>query len=444
MLVEAHSGALAGNDAAWEALFAAYGVHRADGMDTFVDSLEAFSIGRRVAASSSFTSMGIATVHDSGAERVLVADVAEQVGVGFADISRQTRAHLAQLLGPGLQPVNPLDVWSTGADTAELFTACMAALSDDEAVALVALAVDLVSEYDGDDAYPAAVEAMLRHTEKPVVVLSNLAAAVDQKLAARLRAQGVPVLEGTRSGLRTLSHLLACRPHLPVPAAVEAERRDRWRHLLARGRPDHATSLRLLAEYGLRTAAASPVGSSREAVDAAAAVGYPVVLKTDDPAISHKAAVGGVKLRLHDPESVAAAYGDLASRLGPRVTVQHEVPAGAELYVGLLRDPLLGPLVVVAAGGTLVGLLGARRVALPPLDEVAVRAMLGEPSMARLLDGSDLRGVVAAVLGISQIAAELGDVVDALDVNPLIVTADGAVAVDALVVPVNAPGSDAS
>jgi acyl-CoA synthetase (NDP forming) len=444
-LVEAHSGALAGDDAAWEALFAAYGVHRADGLDTFVDSLEAFSIGRRVAASSSSSaSPGIATVHDSGAERVLVADVAQRAGVGFADISPSTRARLAGLLGPGLQPVNPLDVWSTGTDTAKLFTECMAALSDDESVAVVVLAVDLVTEYDEDDAYPVAVEALLRHTEKPVVVLGNLASAVDQVLAGRLRTQGVPVLEGTRSGLSALAHLLAGRPHLPVPAVIEEERRGRWRDLLASGRPDHATSLRLLADYGLSTAAACPAGSSGEAVDAAAAAGYPVVLKTDDPTIAHKAAVAGVRLGLHDAESVAAAYGDLASRLGPRVTVQHQVPAGAELYVGLLRDPLVGPLVVVAAGGTLVGLLGARRVALPAFDEAAARAVLGELGVARLLEGSDVRSVVESVLGISQIAAELGDVLEALDVNPLIVTSDGAVAVDALVVPVAAPGSDAA
>ena len=90
---------------------------------------------------------------------------------------------------------------------------------------MVALAVDLVPEYDDDDAYPGAVEAVLRRTDKTVVVLTNLAASVDQVAAARLRSQGVPVLEGTRSGLAALAHLLALPPATPARAVVDQERR---------------------------------------------------------------------------------------------------------------------------------------------------------------------------------------------------------------------------
>ncbi len=116
--------------------------------------------------------------------------------------------------------------------------------------------------------------------------------------------------------------------------------------------------------------------------------------------------------------------------------------------MGLVRDALVGPLVVVAAGGTLVEILGQRRVALPPLDEASAAAMLDQPLVARLLAGADggrptgrLAGgfpaIVDAVLAVSQIAIELGDVIEALDVNPLLVSAAGgqAVAVDALIIP---------
>ena len=225
VLVDAHSGALAGDDAAWEALFATYGVHRVLGLDEMVDSLEAFSIGRRRLARAGH---GIATVHDSGAERVLVADVAQQLGVPFAGIGDHTKTRLRSLIDPGLDVTNPLDVWGTGADTANIFTECLAALADDPDVALVALAVDLVPEYDGDHSYPEAVEALLARTGKPVVVLANLAASVDQIAAARLRARGVPVLEGTWSGLRTLGHLLADRPAAASQGEVDERRRARW------------------------------------------------------------------------------------------------------------------------------------------------------------------------------------------------------------------------
>lgn len=446
VLVEAHSGALAGDDAAWEALFAAYGVHRARGLDELVESLEAFSIGRRVRPTSA--PAGFASVHDSGAERVLVADVAQRLGVPFAEIAPETEARLAGLLGDGLVPVNPLDVWSTGADTERLFTHCLLALAADDAVDVVALAVDLVPEYDGDDAYPAAVEAAWAQTDKPIVVLANLASAVDQAAAGRLRARGVPVLEGTRSGLGAVGHLLARRPPRPADPVVDRARRRRWVARLASGRLDHATSLRLLADYGVVTAPTQSADSVPAVLRAAETLGYPVVLKTDDTAVPHKAEVTGVVIGLRDADEAAAAYERLSTRLGRNVTVQCQVPAGGEMYVGLVRDPHLGSLVVVGAGGVLVEMLGRRRVGLPPLDTFAVQRLLDQPAVSRLLStaiglgptgGVAVEAVVDAVLAVSQIAVELGDVIEALDVNPLIVSPSGAIAVDALVIPRSSP-----
>ena len=94
-------------------------------------------------------------------------------GVPFATLSAATTSRLGALLDPGLEVGNPLDVWGTGADTRELFASCLTALADDPAVAAVALAVDLVEEYDGDDSYPLAGPRRAAATEKPVVVLSQ-------------------------------------------------------------------------------------------------------------------------------------------------------------------------------------------------------------------------------------------------------------------------------
>ena len=203
-MVAAHSGTLGGADGAWEALFDAYGVVRVGDLDELTDTIELFAAGRRAPAGG----QGIATVHDSGAERALVADLAESVGVPFAPLGDETTHRLRALLDPGLVPGNPLDVWGTGADTEELFGGCLTAMAEDEAVSAVALAVDLVEEYDGDESYPNAVIAAAALTTKPVVVLSNLGSALDSDAADRVRAAGVPVLEGTRSGLGALRHLL--------------------------------------------------------------------------------------------------------------------------------------------------------------------------------------------------------------------------------------------
>jgi acyl-CoA synthetase (NDP forming) len=435
-LVDAHSGALAGSDAAWEALFGAYGVHRCDDLGELVDSLETFAIGRRVGRRTS--SGGIATVHDSGAERVLVADVAERLGVPFAPLSETTTARLAGLLDPALVPTNPLDVWGNGSNTRDLFASCLTTLADDESVDVVALAVDLVPEYDRDDAFPRALETVVAHTDKPVVVLTNLSSAIDRPLAAQLRTEGIPVLEGTRSGLRALGHLLAqADPSRPPATAVDEARRERWTERLDAGEVD---ALALVEDYGIAVTESATAGTATDTVATAERIGYPVVLKTATPGVNHKVDVDGVRLGLASAAEVRAAYDDLAVRLGPWVVVQRQVSAGVELALGVWRDPLLGPLLLVAAGGTLVELIGERAVALPPVDHHTARRMVTGLKSSALLTGHrggppfDMESVVSAVVAVSRLAHELGDRLEAVDVNPLIVGTSGAVAVDALVV----------
>ncbi len=270
-MVAAHSGTLGGADGAWEALFDAYGVVRVGDLDELTDTLELFAAGRRAPVGG----QGIATVHDSGAERALVVDLAESVGVPFAPLGDDTTHRLRALLDPGLVPGNPLDVWGTGADTEALFGRCLTAMAEDEAVSAVALAVDLVEEYDGDESYPNAVIAAAATTTKPVVVLSNLGSALDSDAADRIRAAGVPVLEGTRSGLGALRHLLRhpVRGRSWAPRAdFDPERRREWLGRLAHGPLSGTDSFALLNAYGIPTPRSQQVSSPEEA--AAAAPGH--------------------------------------------------------------------------------------------------------------------------------------------------------------------------
>ncbi len=445
-LVSAHSGALATADGGWEALAAAYGVHRAGDLAEMADTLELFALSGRAGprpAASPAARTGIATVHDSGLERAHVADVADELGVPFAAISPATTARLAALLDPGLEPANPLDVWGTGSRADEQLAGSLAALADDPAVRAVALAVDLVHEFDGDRSYPLAVTETARRTSKPVVVLSNVPAAIDPGTAAALRADGIPVLEGTRTGLLALKHLLdhAAGPDpLPPPPVPDPARQRRWTQVITAGEAHGARLEHLLRDYGIAAARTRAADSSAGALAAAAEIGYPVVLKTAEPGIAHKSDAGGVVLGLRDPGALEAAYQDLATRLGRRVLVCETIPPGPELSLGLARDHELGPLLVVGAGGVLVELLADRAVALPPVSAGQARRMLGTLRASRLLAGlrgqpaADLGAVTAAITGLSQLATELGGALEALDINPLICGPAGAVAVDALVI----------
>jgi acetate---CoA ligase (ADP-forming) len=450
-LVSAHSGALAAADGAWEALAAAYGVHRVRDLAELADTLELFCVnrrwaGRRCAAPSQ--AVGIATVHDSGLERAHVADLAAELGVPFARLRPGTADRLAAALDPGLTPGNPLDVWGSGRDTEPLFAECLSALADDPAVAAVALAVDLVPELDGDDSYPRAVLAAAAGTPKPVAVMAALPAAVDAAAAARLRAAGVPVLEGTRSGLVALRHLLDhAQPRPPPPGPTPKPGASRWSRLLTRPPSvlSAAVQFDLLRDYGIPAVRARAAATRAQALAAAAEIGYPVVLKTDEPQIAHKSDVGGVRLGLGDSGAAGAAYDDLAARLGPRVLVCQTAAPGTELALGIVRDPALGPLLVISAGGVFIEIFAERAVLLPPVTRSQARVALARLRVAAVLAGArgqpaaDLDAVADAVTALSRLACDLGDALDALDINPLICGPSGAVAADVLLVPRSVP-----
>ncbi len=431
-MVAAHSGALAGDAAGWSAFCASTGAVRVTDLAEFTDTLELFAAGRRARHPG-----GIATVHDSGAERALCADVAHDLGVEFADLSADTLTTLSGLLDDGLKAANPLDVWGTGADTRALFGTCLRTMSQDPAVAVTALAIDLLTEYDGDTAYPDAVLDVTRDAAAPLAVLASVPSAIDGATAQRLRDNGVPVLEGMRSGLAALAHLAAWPLPVEPPTAVpDGDRRQRWRECIATGA---VAPFDLLADYGVPVVSSRTARCSDDAVSAAHEIGYPVALKTQGA--PHKTDVGGVSLGIADDDALRAAYVAMAAALGPAVSVEAMARPGVEVSVGFVHDDAFGPLLVVAAGGVTVELLDDRAVTCPPVSAAGARRLLASLRIAPLLSGwrgapaVDIESLAAVVTGFSQMAIELGDVLAAVEANPVIATPSGAEAVDALVIP---------
>jgi acyl-CoA synthetase (NDP forming) len=443
-MVTAHSGALAGEHGAYEAVFDAYGVHEVLTLDEMADAMELFSSPRRVRGRA----RGIASVHDSGGERALFVDMANDLGVPFAAITEQTRAAIDDTLDPGLEATNPLDAWGTGIDADRIFRESFLVMHEDPDTAVLAFVVDLTRQGQPyDEGYLQVAKDVFEATTKPFCIVSNLASAVALEEAAYLRDAGIPVLEGTRSGLVALRALVAQRdaadrPPLEAPTPVAEDVRDRWRQRLSEGTEvDELEGLRLLADYGIPVIAAREAGSVAVAVGAANELGWPVAIKTAAPGVQHKSDVGGVALGLADAGALRTAYEDIAARLGPRVVVAPMAPTGVEVALGIVRDPTFGPLVLVAAGGVLVELMKDRQLALPPLDEHRARSLIDRLRSRPLLDGvrgapaADVASLAFAISRLSVLAGDLGDLIAALDVNPMIVSPGGCVAVDALVIP---------
>jgi acyl-CoA synthetase (NDP forming) len=436
-LVAAHSGALAGDDAAYEAVFDHYGVSRVRTLNEMVETLELLVTRRRARPG------GLATVHDSGGERAHLIDVAAEIGVDLASISEETRLRLGEILEPGLPAVNPLDAWGTGNDFEAIFLESMRALADDPAAGAVALVVDLAGE-DLETGYAQVAERFFSESDIPFAVLCNLPTAVDPEAAARLRAQGVPVLEETATGLAAFRHLFEIRdfhalPRLRPPPPVTEEVRHRWAHRLTRETVTPRDGFQLLVDYGIPCAKVEFTTSLEHALTAAQAIGYPVALKTAEP-IDHKSDAGGVRLDITDAKTLRSAYDALLGQFGPRVLVQEMVHEGVELALGVVRDPQFGPLVMVAGGGVFVELLRDASFALPSLDEPrahrVVNRLVGRAVIegVRGYGGVNISAIARVLTRLSQLAADLGEYLAALDVNPLIAGPSGCVAVDCLVI----------
>jgi acyl-CoA synthetase (NDP forming) len=444
VLARAHSGALAGADAAYQAVFERYNVVPVRTLNELADTLELLSSARAP------TTDAIGLVTDSGGERTMIVDLAADEGVEFAALTPETTRRLAANLEPGLAPVNPVDVWGTGYEHERIAEACFGALVDDPGVGLAVFASNMPSGRALVHTWARVAERVHRATPKPVMMLGNLSSAFDRDEAARLRSLGIPVLLGTQSGLNAIAgsmtwHRFRRERKSAVMLAASSDVVAAWRNRAktANGATfDAAESLALAADFGVTVVPSRVVGSAEEAVAAADALGYPVVLKTLAPGIDHKFDQRGVVLGLGSSEGVAAAYSDVAARLGPRGLVQAHAAAGTEIFLGMTMDPQFGPMLTVGLGGVFVEVLRDVVTFLPPVDAEMAVSYLRRLKGFALLDGArnrpraDLRALADSVARFSVLASSLAGSVREMDINPIIASPVGAFAVDALVVPV--------
>jgi acyl-CoA synthetase (NDP forming) len=284
-------------------------------------------------------------------------------------------------------------------------------------------------------------------TGKPSFVVSTYhGSGADPAAIAATRA-GTPVLDGLSAFIAAARVAFAWRDYkLRPPMQIEPPDPDtaaRWRARLTSGKAfDEIEGQALLSDFGVPTVPSAVAEDETAALVAASRIGYPVALKIAMPGIAHKSDVSGVALGIDTPESLIAAYRDMADRLGPRVAVTKMIDGPTiEMILGVTRDPMLGPVVLLGFGGIHAEVLNDVVFLKPPFDAAEARRKLDQLRLRQLLDGvrgappGDIESLADAAARFSILAASLGDVVESIDVNPLLVLPDGCVAVDALVVP---------
>ncbi len=438
-----HTGAIAGNHAAFEALFRRHGVIEVKDFDEMAAILMLLQSGREAADG------GFAAVFESGGFRELITDEAHEMGIGFAALEDSTVEALKPHLDAGLKAENPLDAWGSHDRFEERFETCMELMMQDPNVAAGAFISNLRDGYYLSEAIYRVVAAVSRKTAKPIALATCYADLANGEICRRAHEAGIPLIDGARETLLAFRHLFEyhryrrSRPQGASAIELDPELTTYWRQTIA-GHADaslgEVEALRLMQDFDMPVVKNQPVSTRAELLSAANTIGYPLVLKTASPGIAHKSDAGGVHVGIGDRAGVERAYADLASRLGPEVLVMPRVGAGVEVALGLKQDQRFGPLIIVACGGVLIELLGERAFRLAPLERAEAEVMLDETRLRHLLAGvrgrpaADRQALVELLLRFSALVVGLGDVLAEIDLNPVIVGSEGCTIVDALVV----------
>ncbi len=439
-LAVSHSGAMAGDDATYEALFDRYGVHRVSDMDELATALILF------AELSPLGPGGLVALHDSGGERQLIVDLADDAGVPLTELGPDTVEKLEQVLDPELPAVNPLDAWSRGGETAgQQMTECFSLMLQDRGTALGAVMHDRAPRGVIYESYVRYMEVGHEASGKPVALVAARQGTGSDPLVVDTTHRGHPVLDGVIPFLRGVRGLMDYRDFLSTPGmsvpAAPATAISKWsEHLAHEPCLDEVTSLSMLSDFGISASASLVVESEDDLVLVAKKLVYPLALKTAEPGIQHKTEQRGVLLNISDEFQLKKAYAGLSSRLGPRVLVTTMAPSGIEMILGARRDPQFGPVIILGFGGILTEVINDVAFALPPFDASYARRILDRLKLRPLLDG--VRGARPAAISFfcesaarfSVMVSSLKDQIQEVDVNPVIVAEESCIAVDALIV----------
>ncbi|GAB2459039.1 acetate--CoA ligase family protein [Jatrophihabitans fulvus] len=428
-----HTGQLAGADETLTAFFEQNAVHRVVDLDELQEVASAVArVGVLPEAD------GVAVCSASGGCNAHLVDLITDSGLTAPELSEKTQDRLRELLGPNLSVVNPVDNGGRSlllGKGPEMIDAIM----DDPAVGVVLLPVSTPLPAMAQPIRDTALHAF-RRGDKPVIALS-LMPSTDDPVFRDLAAAGVPVVRNMRNAISAakaiLNHPGRRFPDGPMPGLTDVVVRDRGEGRLL----DEAASLQWLAERGLRPVEHRVAADADEAAEAAAAIGYPVVAKAVVPGLAHKSDAGGVVVDIRDEAALRAVIDDFGRRFGSPgldgVLVEEFLQGGVELLLGISTDPLLGPAVVVGAGGVDAEALRDTALSVVPFDRARAEHMVDSLRVSRLLapwrgrPALDRDAVVDALMALETIARS-GDVAE-LDINPLLVLPDGVRMLDAVV-----------
>lgn len=437
-----HTGSLAGSAAAWSAAFKRAGMAEVEDFDALLETAGFFAKAGKPSAK------GVAIVTASGGAGIMAADHAEALKLEMPQPNAAAEAVLRAAIPDFGAPRNPCDLTAQAASNPASFGECVLAMAADPNYGVIVYP-QVYSHFQTTPGRIAEIAALTEKCGKPIVV-----AWVPEQLEGpgTLAADGSPVVPLFRSMRRLMNAIRLWLEHY-APAAPEAGAPAAGVAAAVAALPGgnavltEAEAKALFARVGVPVVEERRAANAEAAADAAAALGFPVVLKLDSPDIAHKTEVGGVKLGLADPAAVRAGFAEImasarqhapAARLDG-VLVQRMSQKGVEIILGARRDPQFGPLLLVGTGGVQAELWRDVALDLAPVSPQRAEELLRSLRGFALLDGfrgapkCDLAALARAVAAFSQFAAAAGEKLQEAEVNPAIAGPWGCLAVDGLV-----------
>jgi acetate---CoA ligase (ADP-forming) len=448
----AHTGALAGSVAAFDAIAGGAGVIRVKTLDDVIETAEYFlhvplPNGPRV---------GAITV--SGGLRGMMLDAADENGIEFPALSARTDKALRELLGVGTIIGNPLDSGFAALTSKEIYVRCIEIMLADPRIDTLLVQEELTRApgTERKEINLRAVNEVAAQAKKPIAFVTMLSHSLtDHSRALRATLPHLAFLQEPDKSLRAvgkiadyvtsrkLTHRTVKRPAAPGGLKRVLDRAGRSTGPTPLS---EVASKALLLAYGLNLPKEKLTTSAADAVGAAKTIGYPVVLKVVGATLTHKTEIGGVRLDNRTATDVRTGFATLkqaVERTGAAmdgVLVAEQISGGVELVIGASRDPEMGPFIMMGSGGIALELYRDVAFSAPVFDEAAARALIARTRAARLIEGFrgsdplDLAALVKALIAVSRLAVDLGDALDSIDINPFLLRRRGGVALDALVV----------
>jgi acetate---CoA ligase (ADP-forming) len=458
----AHTGALVGDDRVVDAVFASLGVIRVDSIeDMLITAGAAAAVGR-------LERPGLGIVSISGGACDIVADRAADLGAALPELAPHTQQALGEVMPDYGTVQNPLDLTGAAIIDPSIFTRSIEAISADPSVGVVGIINSLPWAGEGPyfgQKFVDAIGAGMRAAACPTAYISQVMLPITDYSRESMALGGVPyAIPGLRQAivaLRGVAWWSEVTRDLAAPAAPQAQGTSQAGALptvavpppsLRHGQWSEQAARELLASAGIPVVPARLVTSEAAAAAAARAVGgpaghaEPLCLKVVSPQIMHKTEIGGVRLDVPpDAGAVGEAYRAVTAAARAQgadvesVLVSPMRCGGTELLVGVVRDPHWGLMLAVALGGVFVEVLQDSVLAPMPVSSGQVRRMLGSLRGAAVLEGArgsepaDLDALAGVIARLGDLAVALGESLESLEVNPLLVQGAAIEAVDAVV-----------